>query len=481
MSHEAFTFPNPSAGTGADAGASPYVQVDRSSQISDASTQPTNAQHAELLSRLQSSAALLAAPAEPRPQSPSPLPAASSRRETRDTLPPVAEDPFAPPSNRRTYAESGYYGRGIISWGGPSPPPSPPPVPRESAEPTATSTDKFHYPSRLTAPSPTGSVAVPVDNFAGPRSDSALAYIKMQGTQGWGNGSSDDEHERESLNEINEKETEKRFTLEEDYAFNAKTNKEIPELGVVGGSSPGFTNDGARKKRNKRILWIVLAVVLVIALAVGLGAGISSKNSQKNADESAKTTGAAAAAVSSSSSSSTADAATTSSDAVAAIVSSALAATSSVVAAATTTAAAVAVSTASTSVVATTTSAAAAAAATYAAQTTDFTYAVNGVATVVGLVYTIPTSGVETRTNGQLQWTSEVVLPEATGTGSFTTDLRFRVTVPTAASRMKRSYIGHEQVEEFKKRAAHRAALDAEMKRRAEVNERRAELNGTEF
>lgn len=61
-----------------------------------------------------------------------------------------------------------------------------------------------------------------------------------------------------------------------------------------------------------------------------------------------------------------------------------------------------------------------------------FAYAANGQSTTTNLEYSIPTSGVETRGPGQLQFTQTVVLADLAG-GTFTTALRFRVPAPSGS------------------------------------------------
>ncbi|GAA5888374.1 hypothetical protein JCM6882_008596 [Rhodosporidiobolus microsporus] len=166
----------------------------------------------------------------------------------------------------------------------------------------------------------------------------------------------------------------------------------------------GWEEEGG-KRGNKRV-WIALCVIAVIAIAVGVGVGVSSKKSSEASKEKAAAAASSAALSSSPSSSSTA-----------APTSSSSASSSSLQ-----------------SVIRPTNTRAAGAVETFS---TTFAFSRSGTSTVVPLTYTIPTS-YDTRANGQWQFTQEVVLPAiASGsraTGSFTSDLRFRVQPTSTAS-----------------------------------------------
>ncbi|GAA5827877.1 hypothetical protein JCM11251_007713 [Rhodosporidiobolus azoricus] len=183
-----------------------------------------------------------------------------------------------------------------------------------------------------------------------------------------------------------------RFTLDADDRF----RREKAPAG-------GWEEEGG-KKGNKRI-WIALILVAIVAVAVGVGVGVG----QKKANEDSKEKNAAAA-----------EASDTSSSLSSSPTSSSTSSSSSL----------------RTSIIrlSATSAPTAASAETYS---TTFAFSRSGTSTVVPLTYTIPTS-YDVRANGQWQFTQEVVLPAIhTGgraTGSFTSDLRFRVEPTTAAS-----------------------------------------------
>ncbi|GAA5889522.1 hypothetical protein JCM5296_005975 [Sporobolomyces johnsonii] len=194
-----------------------------------------------------------------------------------------------------------------------------------------------------------------------------------------------------------------RFTLD---------HHEKPRGAALGGAQ-GWEKEGGRRKGNKRLLWCLL-LLAVVGAAVGVGVGVGAK--KHSSEKSVQADAGAAAAESSSSASSSSPLQTL-------ILPS-------------TTAAASASSTDDTRSSASRT---ATAVPTYS---TTFAYGTSGRATVVPLTYTIPSS-YDTRENGQWQFTEAVVLPSLSGSGSFTSELRFRVApTGTAVARKKRDLGG---------------------------------------
>ncbi|TKA54772.1 hypothetical protein B0A53_02581 [Rhodotorula sp. CCFEE 5036] len=213
-----------------------------------------------------------------------------------------------------------------------------------------------------------------------------------------------------------------RFTLDDDEKVRQRRRQDS-DASAVAASNGGQGWDPEREKKgsNKWIWWSLLALLLIGA-AVGLGVGLSKKH---NNDAAATANGAQRAAAASDSA---ASAPASSSLTIPTILhpSSATPASFSSVAPS-------ASDSASVSASPTTTPAANDAVETFS---TTFGYERGGSTTVVSLTYTIPTS-FATRTNGQWQFTEPVVLPNLDGTGSFTSDLRFRVqptTSPAAAA-----------------------------------------------
>lgn len=256
---------------------------------------------------------------------------------------------------------------------------------------------RHHYPSRP--------VPVPTDDFAAPRSDSALAYAatNMAYTSshlrgGSAGGSIEtwrgrDKYEGGRVSG----ESRQRFTIGETYEYNTRRAGAGEKLGEKG--AQGWEKEGGRKNRNKRVLWCLLVLAL-IAVAIGVPVGLTMKG-----DKSSTTTAADAASSS-------------------ALPSSITPSSLSTPSAPTHTSTPLATPPASNP------------------STTPYVYVLSGVTTTVDVVYTLPTS-YDTRTNGQWQFTQAVVLPSASGTGSFTSSLRFRVdptAATTAGARRKRGY-----------------------------------------
>lgn len=164
-------------------------------------------------------------------------------------------------------------------------------------------------------------------------------------------------------------------------------------------SSAG-TSAKSQRPRNERYL-IIICVLLVIGVSVGLGVGLSQRRSKK-VSSSAGLDGSSTATLptSTSGSSTLAESISSTSDLSHSDIS---------------TTAAVAQPTTLTS---TDTS----------LESVLFGYSFDDATTEIFLTYVVPTTPVETRTDGKLQWSSTVTLPDpANPTESFTSFVRFRV------------------------------------------------------
>ncbi|BGP19857.1 hypothetical protein JCM10213_003166 [Rhodosporidiobolus nylandii] len=160
--------------------------------------------------------------------------------------------------------------------------------------------------------------------------------------------------------------------------------------------APGGQESG--KKGNRRV-WIALLLLAVVGIAVGVGVGVGKKRAASSSADSRNDLASAAFFSSASPTSSSPP------------LDTVLLPTSS-----------------SASFSSASPSAAVDAPQTYS---TTFGFSRSGATTVVPLTYTVPTSGIQTRSDGRWQFTEEVVLPAAgSGSGaggSFTSDLRFRI------------------------------------------------------
>ncbi|KAL8291427.1 hypothetical protein RQP46_002405 [Phenoliferia psychrophenolica] len=324
----------------------------------------------------------------------------------------------------------------------------------------------FHLPSRtLVSPSP---APVPIDNFAAPRSDSPYGDRSgarhRRGQSSGQNQYSQDPHfdeqpqrwegvtptgpvrlsDGDSLQRSMTGESRHRFTIGDTYEYNEYDD-------AVGGGrrgvgvghnvkkGSGWEEEGGRRRRNKRFLWC-LVVLLIIGVAVGVGVAMSKKSASSsttdpNASNAADSTSASDASVStvdSSTSPTASDLLTTSTP------------TATPAATRTSTLPSSTLPASSTPPVNALGSIAAALASPIARpQSLLYPYAVDGVTTSAMVTYTIPAS-VQTRANGQWQFTESVVLPypTAVAAGSFTSFLRFRIDPTGTASRKKRSAAG---------------------------------------
>lgn len=217
-----------------------------------------------------------------------------------------------------------------------------------------------------------------------------------------------------------------RFTLDDDEKVRRRKASDASAMTI---GTQGWDPEREKKGSNKKVWWGLLVLVL-IGVGVGLGVGLSKKN---NSATHGNAQNAAAAAESSSAKDATATSLTIptilhpSSTAIA--FSSASAFTSS---AASDSAAPSASSAASSTGESSASSPSPTAAPAVETFSTTFGYQQGESKTVVPLTYTIPTS-FDTRANGQWQFTEQVVLPNLSGTGSFTSDLRFRVQPTTSA------------------------------------------------
>lgn len=226
----------------------------------------------------------------------------------------------------------------------------------------------------------------------------------------------EDEYARTTVEGGSDTESRCRFTLGEDtYAYNARgaAGKEMMGGGGVGGMPPvtpkgaqGWEKEGGRRKKNVRMLWCLL-VLAVVAIAIGVGVGVSRRNRDESSDPAQGVSASNSIPSSIVPSSATVDPRST---------------------------ATVPLTTPSGTSLATSTLA------TPTTYSTSYAFASGSFTTTVPLTYTIPTS-YDTRGNGQLQFTQEVVLPSlgAGARGSFTSELRFRVaqTQGPGVSRMR--------------------------------------------
>ncbi|KAK4049965.1 hypothetical protein OIV83_003789 [Microbotryomycetes sp. JL201] len=333
----------------------------------------------------------------------------------------------------------------------------PPPIPTTASHPVAASPTpsivRHHLPSRpLTTPVPIANAPtypVPIDNFAAPRSDSQQTYVTPMAIMSG-------HRQQDSLGTIDEKfgmagngstahvamydddvsllsNRDNRFTLG-DYMDNKERTK------TPTGGRQGWDDAGAqgRKKKWVRVL-IAIVVVLAIILAVALGVGLTRKNHD---NQDGTKVPAAADSGSSSSSPSRVPSSIVPSSTTRPAPSSATESSVQTISSTRTTSASATPRTRSS------TSSAEEAAETFS---TSFAFEDNGQTTIVPLTYTIPQSRL-TRENGWYQFTQNVELPHATGGGSFTSELRFRVkptgTPERETRRLRRRDAGHRAVRE---------------------------------
>ncbi|GAA5882347.1 hypothetical protein JCM3774_005078 [Rhodotorula dairenensis] len=211
-----------------------------------------------------------------------------------------------------------------------------------------------------------------------------------------------------------------RFTLDDDEKV--RRRRQESNASATSSGAQGWDPERERKGSNKWVWWSLL-VLLLVGAAVGLGVGLSKKHNSDAATSSSGSDAQRAAAASDSSASIESASSLTiptilhPSSTPVSFSSAAGAASASVESSSSSGAAS------QSEMAASSPTAANAAAETFS---TTFGYERDGSTTVVPLTYTIPTS-VDTRANGQWQFTQQVVLPNLSGTGSFTSDLRFRV------------------------------------------------------
>ncbi|GAA5990428.1 hypothetical protein JCM10908_007367 [Rhodotorula pacifica] len=213
-----------------------------------------------------------------------------------------------------------------------------------------------------------------------------------------------------------------RFTLDDDEKVRRR-RQDSDGASALSSGVQGWDPEREKKGSNKWIWWSLLAL-LVIGAAVGLGVGLSKKH--QNDSASVENAAQRAAAGSPSSDASIGASAPASLTIPTVLHPSSATVSFSSPADATAAVSSATVSTtdaASTSATPTSTAAPDNAVETFS---TTFGYERDGSTTVVPLTYTIPSS-FDTRTNGQWQFTERVVLPNLSGTGSFTSDLRFRI------------------------------------------------------
>lgn len=290
---------------------------------------------------------------------------------------------------------------------------------------------KHHLPTRpLTTPLPARNptaIPVPVDNFAAPpsphRSNSPYGgeevMVQLPGRSPLG---AEQQYQQQYQHAQKDSDSSSAWATAEDEKVHGGVffpGDGYTDVSLVQTSSNRFTLDAVDgqvrekqpgegwaeeedgKRGNKWICWGFLLLMLV-GVGVGVGVGVS----QKKASE-AKSAAAAENAASSSSSSSSASIQTVLRPSVTSVSFSSAHPSSSSSSSSRATAVATAAGT----------------------FTTTFAYSRSGATTVVPLTYTIPSS-YDVRANGQWQFTEAVVLP-AIGTGSasgsFTSDLRFRV------------------------------------------------------
>ncbi|KAM0786212.1 hypothetical protein ACM66B_007016 [Microbotryomycetes sp. NB124-2] len=309
----------------------------------------------------------------------------------------------------------------------------PPPLPTTASHPVAASPTpsivRHHLPSRpLTTPVPVANAPtypVPIDNFAAPRSDSQQTYVTPTAIMSG-------HRQQDSLGTIDEKfglgagastthvamydddvsllsNRDNRFTLG-DYMDGSGKESGRRTKTPTGGRQGWDDAAQGRKKKWVRVL-VAIFVVLAIILAVALGVGLT----RKSHDDKAESTAPAAESGSSSSSSA--------SRVPSSILPTSTPSRSSSSSSAARTSAQTSSPTRSASPTRTRSSSADDTAETFS---TSFAFEENGATTVVPLTYTIPQSRL-TRENGWYQFTQDVELPHATGGGSFTSELRFRV------------------------------------------------------
>ncbi|GAA5965611.1 hypothetical protein JCM21900_006603 [Sporobolomyces salmonicolor] len=198
------------------------------------------------------------------------------------------------------------------------------------------------------------------------------------------------------------------------HRFTLDHHEKSRGAGAALGGAQGWEKEGGRRKGNQRLLWC-LVLLAVVGVAVGVGVGIGAKKHTGEKNVQAADPGAAAAE-----SSSSASGASSSSPLQTVLLPSS--------------SAAAAAASSSTDNPRSSASRTATAVPTYS---TTFAYGASGRSTVVPLTYTIPSS-YDTRPNGQWQFTEQVVLPSLSGSGSFTSELRFRVAPTGTASAQKR-------------------------------------------
>ncbi|GAA5980452.1 hypothetical protein JCM11641_003399 [Rhodosporidiobolus odoratus] len=202
-----------------------------------------------------------------------------------------------------------------------------------------------------------------------------------------------------------------RFTLDGDAG---ESRQRLP----TGGWDREEEEEEGEKRGSNRRIWIALVVLALIGVGVGAGVGVGSR---KKAEEGRENTAAAASSLVPSSAPSAATSSTYKSPFATVLLPSSSSTTTS----------------------SSTSSSPSTAPISYE---TTFAYSRSGAITVVPLTYTIPTSGIQTRPNGQWQFTEEVVLPAiASASGaqagegeSFTSQLRFRVAPTSAVGSKKR-------------------------------------------
>ncbi|GAA6001737.1 uncharacterized protein JCM10292_005016 [Rhodotorula paludigena] len=346
--------------------------------------------------------------------------------------------------------------------------PDAPSIPSEGASPSPSpSITRHHLPSRpLTTPLPLSApapVPVPLDNFAAPPSDDRSAspawsahqevMVQLPGrgpvlvgagaaavaagqqqqqrfsrhipddsqsTTIW--ATAEDEkfdpaygtggYDGVSLVQSNEVGSSNRFTLDDaGEGYRAQRKGSAASSTGTQGWDPEVPKRGANRR-----LWWAFAVLVIIGVAVGVGVGVG----KRQADERRAEEDRASASPSSASASASASLPSI-------------------------------VRPSATSGGATTT------------YSTTFGYERSGSTTVVPLTYTIPTSYF-TRGDGRYQFTEDVVLPELSGLGSFTSELRFRVAPTGTASGAAEATVETAAARREKREAPHRHERERRMR-----------------
>lgn len=304
---------------------------------------------------------------------------------------------------------------------------------------------RHHLPSRLTTPLPipleASNAPVPVDNFAAPRmtrlgsgdKNNPMPQAIFIPTHHQRGSSVSDVWQEKSEKEFgsvdygagaggdgrrdSDEESRRRFTMgmQEVYAYNDSTLPPSGAGAAIRASTPGGAqgweaSKGERRKRAFRRWGLCLLVLVLIGVAVGVSVGLTRKKDAAAGDEQKESQSTNRSSLP------TAIRPTTSSFLDRPLPSSASASASAPSSAT------------PTPVTSTRTSASS-----IETFSTSYIYASASFTTTVPLQYTLPPSSArETRANGWLQFTQNVVLPRlGTQRGSFTSDLRFRVP-PTA-------------------------------------------------